>query len=118
MTMAKQDPEAWRKRVDRKLNSLTKGYDELSLRIDAQTERIDKKLDTLITRTEPAIRIAHKASWVTTGVHWAGHAIHKVMRWLGEVGFGVLMLFTFLYIFSKSKSFVEFFTSFNWFGGK
>ncbi len=123
MTMPNQDPQAWRRRVDQKLNFLSKGHEDLNARLDKYelemgentkiTKRIDTKIDDLITATAVAVDIAAKARWTGKAVRFFWTFSQKMAIWVGQFGVAAVTIFTLYYVFkiggSWTKSFINIF---------
>jgi len=104
MTIAKQDPVAWRKRVDQKLNTLTKDFKVLASQQEAINEKflkldiseISDKLDKLLSRHEkPSL-------WVKIG-----RRIHLFFTSAGSIGWGVAALIALTMAVTKAGTLTE-----------
>ncbi len=114
MTIAKQDPVAWRRRVDQKLNFLTKGYEDLTATITGYaqeradhmvlTKKIDKKLDDLIDNTKDMVDLATKLSFTARLFKWLGSKSHKLMVWIGQFGVALVTVLTFYWVVESKGS--------------
>ena len=117
MTIAKQDPVAWRRRVDVKLNFLTKGYEELSATITGYaqeradhmvlTKSIDKKLDDLTASTQDMVNFANRAKLTTRFLKWVGCRTQKIMTLIGQMGVALLTVLTFYWVVEKGGSWTK-----------
>ncbi len=109
MTTAKQAPLAWRKRVDMKLNTLTKGHEELTARLDTYqlkmtenttiTKGIDTKIDNLILQTAVAVELAAKAKWTAMSIRWFWASVQKLIVWITQFGKAAVLVLMFYYVF-------------------
>ncbi len=89
MTAPKQDDQSWRKRVDQKLNNLSKRmdtYEQTQIQHTQLTERIDKKLDALIIATAPVVEREVKITIAKKIGHWFTDAGHKFIIFIGQLG--------------------------------
>ena len=112
MTIEKQDPGPWRRRVDKKLNYLSKGHEDLTARLDVYeksidnntkiTRGIDEKVDALIEKTQVAVDLATKASLTAKVAHWIIFISQKILIQIGQIGVGILFLLT-LYFIARSS---------------
>ena len=125
MSIAKQDMDSWKRRVDKKLNTLTTGYSDLKDRMDdyaksmddntSLTKKIDKKLDDLIAATSIAVEFATKASKTGRFFGWIGRQSTKMAVILGQYGLAALVILTVVYMYEHAapggwiKSFIAVF---------
>ena len=123
MTIEKLDPAPWRRRVDKKLNYLSKGHEDLTARLDVYeksiddntriTKSIDKKVDELISNTATAVELATRAKWTTRAICWVAKVSQKILIQIGQIGVGILFLLTLYFIVQSSgdwaKGFVNIF---------
>jgi len=125
MSIAKQDMDSWKRRVDKKLNTLTTGYSDLKDRMDdyaksmddntSLTKKIDKKLDDLIAATSIAVEFATKASKTGKVFGWVGRQSTKMAVILGQYGLAALVILTVVYMYEHAapggwiKSFIAVF---------
>ncbi len=113
MTQPKQDDNSWKRRVDKKLNDLSKGHDNLQERLDsyvkdmadntALTKKIDKKLDDLIISTHGLVEFAMRASRTGRVFKWLGEKSQKLASILGQYGMALLLVSTFVYMYEHAK---------------
>jgi hypothetical protein len=114
MTAPNQDTSAWRKRVDTKLNVLTKGHQELNDRLDVYTKSlsqnteitksIDKKIDDLILRTAIAVEIAARAKWTAMAGKTLWRLAQRSAQLIGMFGVALLTVLTFYWVTHSNGS--------------
>ena len=117
MTIAKQDPLAWRKRVDQKVNYLSKGHEDLTARLDiyaksmddntSLTKKIDRKIDDLMETTKTAVEFAERARWTAKAVRWFWAFSRQMMVWIGQFGVALVTVFTLYWVFEKGGSWTK-----------
>ncbi len=112
MTLAKQVPIAWRKRVDSRLNKLATGQRELKERLDnyesilKETNTIlNQKLDQLLLLNQHIGVMKKGAKRVLTGLHW-------LLTGSSKLSLGLLGLLTLLWVTYHSSTWQEWWENF------
>ena len=100
----------WKEKVDSRLDALERGSGELMTLV----QHIDKNLAALVNSTQLAVALSQKAHWWGKGITWVVQSMRKTVVLVGEVGFGVLMISTIIYIATRSSTVRDFFIAFKW----
>ena len=103
----KQDPEAWRKRVDRNLRDLNTRMDKYEGTFKESNDLINRKLDHLNTQLDTVLSMAQKASALKRGTLWLLRGTHKALSLSSTVGFGLLGLLTVAWVLEHAHSLTE-----------
>lgn len=121
MATEKQDSDSWRRRIDKKLNILWKGHEELSARLDlytknmdtntAITKEINKKVDALVDSTGTLVEIVQRARWTARMVRWVAKAGQGMVEAMGRMSAGIVAIFTVYYVVEHSKDWAKSFVN-------
>ena len=114
---------AWRKRVDHKLNTLTRNYEDLSTRLDSYqksldtntnlTKSINTKIDDLIATTADVVALSQKAKLGGKVLRWLLRTTHFIVVQIGQLGVAVLVVLSAYFVIKSAapwaKAFVNIF---------